>query len=141
METFFKGLFTSFLGLTSLYSVNIQPNTNFTPSPHQKILDPLLIARSSFFWNLPPPLKNAGCAPAYIAALRPFLIKDAPGHFSGRKVRHVPAYTIHKKAPRTCSLHQTPSHNLHCTVCNQLTLQVCEYSIGSVSPFSKLENS
>ena len=31
MKTFFKRLFTSFLGLTSLYLVNIQPNSKFHP--------------------------------------------------------------------------------------------------------------
>ena len=34
IKTFFKWPFTSFLGLTSLYSVNIQPNSKFHP-PYQ----------------------------------------------------------------------------------------------------------
>ena len=51
----------SFLGLTSVYLVNIQPNSKFHPPPHQNFLDPLLSARSSFFVE-PPPLKYAGCA-------------------------------------------------------------------------------
>ena len=33
MKTFFKELFTSFLGLTSLHLVNIQPNSKFHPPP------------------------------------------------------------------------------------------------------------
>ena len=33
IKTFSKGLFTHFLGLTSLYSVNIQPNSKFHPLP------------------------------------------------------------------------------------------------------------
>ena len=31
MKTFFNGVFTPFLGLTSLYLVNIQPNSKFHP--------------------------------------------------------------------------------------------------------------
>ena len=43
MKTFFKGLNYAFLGgLTSLYLVNIQPNSKFHPPPHQKFLDPPL---------------------------------------------------------------------------------------------------
>ena len=33
MKTLFKGLFTPFLGITSLYLVNIQPNSKFHPPP------------------------------------------------------------------------------------------------------------
>ena len=63
MKTFFKGLFTPFLGLTSLYLVNIQRNSKFHP-PHQNFLDPLLSAGSRFFLELSaPPLKYAGCTP------------------------------------------------------------------------------
>ena len=36
VKTFFKGLFTSFLGLTSLYLVNTQSNSKFHP-PHQNL--------------------------------------------------------------------------------------------------------
>ena len=62
MKTFFKRPFTFFGGLTSLYLVNIQPNSKFHP-PYQNFLDPLLGAEWSFFLE-PPLLKFAGCAPA-----------------------------------------------------------------------------
>ena len=41
MKTVLKGLFTPFLGLTSLYLVNIQPNSKFHPL-QQNFMDPLL---------------------------------------------------------------------------------------------------
>ena len=48
MKTFFKGLFGLFLGLTSLYLVNIQPNSKFSGSaPKCGIED---------FFRTPPPL-------------------------------------------------------------------------------------
>ena len=63
MKTFFKGSFTSFLGLTSLYLVNIQPNSKFHP-PYQNFLDPFLSCEYEMeFFLEHPPLKFAGCAP------------------------------------------------------------------------------
>ena len=47
MKSFFKRLFTSFLGLTALYLVNLQPNSKLHSPP--KFLDPLLSAGSRFF--------------------------------------------------------------------------------------------
>ena len=52
MKTFFKGFFSSFWGLTSLYLVNIQPNSKFDP-PQQTFLDALLSAGSNFFLEPP----------------------------------------------------------------------------------------
>ena len=63
MKTFFKGLFTPFLGLTSFYLVNIQPDSKFYPPPHQNFFDPLLSKNWEFFRT--PPLKYAGCAPGW----------------------------------------------------------------------------
>ena len=51
-----------FLGLTYLYFVNIQSNLKFH-SPRHNFLNPLMIAGSSFYFEPPPHLKNAGCAP------------------------------------------------------------------------------
>ena len=81
VKTFFKRLFTSFLGLTSLYLANIQLNSKFHPS-RQHFLDPLLSAGSKFILE-PDPLKYAGCAPActqyYILGLSMVaLCKDSP---------------------------------------------------------------
>ena len=52
-ENIFKGLFTLFLGLTSLNLVNAQPNSKLH-SPPPKFFDPLLRAKSSFFLEFTP---------------------------------------------------------------------------------------
>ena len=61
MKTVFKGPFMSFLGLTSLYLVNIQPNSKVHP-PYQNFLDPLMSAGSRFFFRTPP-FEISWCAP------------------------------------------------------------------------------
>ena len=62
MKTFFKGLFTPFLGLLSLYLVNIQPNSKFQPPP-PKFSGSAPECGIEFFLN--PPMKYAECAPGW----------------------------------------------------------------------------
>ena len=55
MKTFFKGLFTSFLGLT-LYLVNIQSNSKFHLPPQSKFFGFSPECGIEFFYLEPPPL-------------------------------------------------------------------------------------
>ena len=61
-ENIFQRAFYVFLGLTPLYLVKIQPDSQFH-LPHQNFLDPFPSARSSSFFEPPPSLKYAGCTP------------------------------------------------------------------------------
>ena len=64
IKTFFKGPFTSFLGLTSLHLVNIQPNSKLhSPTKIFRICS--RVRDQGFFLEpSPPPFEFAGCAPA-----------------------------------------------------------------------------
>ena len=53
MKTFFKGFFTSFLGLTSLYLVNIQPNSKFHHPPPE-VSGSVPEWEIEFFFRTPP---------------------------------------------------------------------------------------
>ena len=53
MKTFYKGPFTSFLGLTSLYLVNIQPNSKLYP-PLPKFSGSALECGIKVFFRIPP---------------------------------------------------------------------------------------
>ena len=65
MKTFFKRPFTSFSGLTSLYLVNIQPNSKFHPSTPPKFSGSAPDCGIEFFLELPS-LKHAGSAPVVV---------------------------------------------------------------------------
>ena len=62
MKAFFKELFISFLGLTSLYLGNIQPDSKFHPPP-PKFSGSAPECEIKFFFRIPP-VKHAGCASA-----------------------------------------------------------------------------
>ena len=63
-ENIFKGLFTPFLGLTSLCLINTPPNSKLYPLP-TKIFWPHSWVRHRVFFRTHPPLKFPGCAPVH----------------------------------------------------------------------------
>ena len=65
MKTFSKGLFTPFLGLTSLYSVNIQPNSKFHPSSPKSSGSTPGSEDLSFFLLITNPAREERCLPTY----------------------------------------------------------------------------